>query len=253
MEYTVKELADLAGVSGRTLRYYDQIGLLKPLKVSPAGYRLYGPAQVNLLQQILFYRQRGVELGRIKEILYGENFDTLQALQEHLDALFVEKRRLEGMIATVEETIAEMKGEYQMNDYEKFRCFKEEMVRNNEKQYGAEIREKYGDEAVDESNRRMMNMTEEEYENFESLSETILEKLEQAVSAGESAESQAAREIARLHRQWLLMTWGEKQYSRETHRGLADLYTADERFAGFYDKKIKGCAVFLREAVKRWI
>ncbi len=82
--YQVKELADLAGVSARTLRYYDSIGLLKPACVNEAGYRLYGEREVDLLQQILFYRERGMDLKEIRDILYTENFDILGALREHL-------------------------------------------------------------------------------------------------------------------------------------------------------------------------
>ena len=85
--YQVKELADLAGVSARTLRYYDSIGLLKPACVSEAGYRLYGEREVDLLQQILFYRERGMDLKEIRDILYTENFDILGALREHLREL----------------------------------------------------------------------------------------------------------------------------------------------------------------------
>lgn len=66
MGYTVQELARLAGISPRTIRYYDEIGLLKPARFSTSGYRLYGQAEVDRLQQILFYRELGVELKAIK-------------------------------------------------------------------------------------------------------------------------------------------------------------------------------------------
>lgn len=81
--YTVHELGELAGVSARTIRYYDQIGLLKPAKLNPSGYRIYGPAEVDRLQQILFYRELGVSLKKIKEILNSPGFDRERALREH--------------------------------------------------------------------------------------------------------------------------------------------------------------------------
>lgn len=84
MEYSIKQLAQLAGVSARTLRYYDEIGLLKPLYVNEAGYRFYGEMQLNLLQQILFYRERGLPLQQIAAVLYDGQFDILAALEDHL-------------------------------------------------------------------------------------------------------------------------------------------------------------------------
>ena len=83
MEYGIRELSEMAGVSARTLRYYDEIGLLKPLYVSDAGYRFYGETEVAMLQQILFYRERGFGLKQIRQILYREDFDIRNALEEH--------------------------------------------------------------------------------------------------------------------------------------------------------------------------
>lgn len=81
MEYTVQKLSKLAGISTRTLRYYDEIGLLKPLKINSSGYRIYGQNEVNKLQQILFYRELGINLENIKNIINSPNFDSLSALK----------------------------------------------------------------------------------------------------------------------------------------------------------------------------
>lgn len=83
MEYTVKQLAKIAGVSPRTLRYYDEIGLLKPARINSSGYRIYEKEQVDLLQQILFYRELGVSLDKIKDIIYSPDFNEIEALKEH--------------------------------------------------------------------------------------------------------------------------------------------------------------------------
>lgn len=83
MQYTVKQLGDLAGVSARTLRYYDEIDLLKPADVTEAGYRLYGPDEVDRLQQILFYREMGMGLDQIKQIMNDPHFDLKEALLSH--------------------------------------------------------------------------------------------------------------------------------------------------------------------------
>lgn len=116
MEYTVNELAQLSGVSGRTLRYYDSIDLLKPARIARNGYRIYGQEQVDRLQQILFYRALEVPLEEIKQMLDDRHFDRYTALQQHLQVLTEKKTRLEGLIATIEKTIRAMEGEYPMKE-----------------------------------------------------------------------------------------------------------------------------------------
>ena len=87
MEYTVSKLAKLSGVSSRTLRYYDEIGLLKPDRVMPNGYRIYGQEQVNLLQQILFYKELGFGLDDIKDIINSDEYSVEESLVNHLTHL----------------------------------------------------------------------------------------------------------------------------------------------------------------------
>ena len=98
MEYSIQELSRLSGVTTRTLRWYDQIGLLKPSRVAESGYRYYGKAEVDRLQDILYYRALGVELVRIKECLDNPSFDRLAALRSHLAALEGERERLEAAV-----------------------------------------------------------------------------------------------------------------------------------------------------------
>lgn len=108
MEYTVQKLAQLAGISSRTLRYYDEIGILKPARTA-SGYRVYGPAEIDRLQQILFYRELGVELAGIKQILDSPSFDRVKALKEHRQKLLVRRAQLDQLIANVEKSIAQRK------------------------------------------------------------------------------------------------------------------------------------------------
>ena len=102
MEYTVKQLGDLAGVSGRTLRYYDQIDLLKPTMVNESGYRIYGPREVDRLQQILFYRELGVDLSTIKDLLDSPDFNERDALREHHKQLLEKRKQLDLLLRNVE-------------------------------------------------------------------------------------------------------------------------------------------------------
>ncbi|MDO4273898.1 MAG: MerR family transcriptional regulator [Eubacteriales bacterium] len=250
MKYSIRELSELAGVSARTLRYYDQIGLLKPLYTNEAGYRYYGEKEVALLQQILFYRARGFDLKRIQQIVYHHNFDIMQALEEHLLELEEQRLHTEALIQTVKQTILSMKGEFIMSDKEKFDVFKEKAVKENEDKYGAEVREKYGSGQMDASNQKLLDMSEKEWEQFKSMENEIYESLKAGVLAGIKPDSEEAGRIVALHKKWLSMTW--KQYSPASHKGVAAMYTADDRFTQYYDKEVSGCAKLLQQAVECW-
>ena len=246
--YSIKELSDMAGVSARTLRWYDRIGLLQPAFVNDAGYRFYGEREVDLLQQILFYRERGVELKKIRSIIYEEGFDIMAAMEEHLYELEEQKARIDGLIRLVRRSIISMKGEDRMNDSEKFMAFKENVVKKHEEKYGAEARAKYGDKGVDDAQQKVLDMSEEDYERFVNLGEEILRRLEDAVQNGISPESEEAGRIVALHKEWLGMTW--KKYTEEAHKAVANMYISDERFKMHYDREVSGCAEFLEKAVR---
>jgi len=251
MEYSIHALSQLAGVSTRTLRYYDEIGILKPSKVTEAGYRCYAQKEVDLLQQILFFRERGFALKTIQQILYDKEFDMLKAMEEHLAALEEQKAATEAMITTVKKTIRHMKGECDMSDKEKFQTLKHKMVSENEIKYGKEAREKYGSEQVEAANRRMMNLSEAQFLRWQELDKEILQKLEACVKAGTAADSSEAGLIAKLHQEWLMLS--VPKYSVQMHRGIAAMYLADERFTAYYDRNVKGCAQLLHDAVQTWI
>jgi DNA-binding transcriptional MerR regulator len=246
MEYTIQKLASLAGVSTRTLRYYDEIGILKPARINSSGYRIYGQEEVNRLQQILFYRELGVGLDSIKEIVTVPTFDGARALREHREKLLEKREQLDLLITNVDKTIALTEGRITMSNKEKFEGFKKKMVEDNEKKYGKEIRDKYGKESVEASNAKVMNMTEEQYQEVTALAEQIHTTLAEAFKTGDPA-GELAQKAADLHKQWLTYYW--KDYSKEAHAGLAQMYVDDERFTAYYDKEQPGTAVFLRDAI----
>ena len=251
MEYSIKELSRLSGVTTRTLRWYDKIGLLKPSRIAESGYRYYGSAEVDRLQDILYYRALGVELAQIRECLDDPSFDRLSTLRNHLAALESQRESLEMLIRSVKDTIrAEERNEI-MKDEKKFEAFKKRAVEQNELTYGKELREKYGDEEIDLANATVMGLTQEQYKNWTELGKDIMKKLEYAVKTGVSPESESGKEISDLHRQWLTTTGNS--YDSKKHRGIAELYVADERFTAYYDKNVPGCARFLRDAVVYWV
>lgn len=246
MEYTVKKLGRMAGISTRTLRYYDEIGILKPARINSSGYRIYGEAEVNMLQQILFYRELGVSLKSIKDIVTSPSFDSTKVLREHHEKLLEKRKQLDALIANVEKTIAASEGRIIMSDTEKFEGFKQKMIDENELKYGKEVREKYGNEQVDMSNKKIKNMTEEQYKEVQKLNNDIIKTLKEAFKTGNPG-GEAAQKAVDLHRRWLSFFWNS--YSKEAHAGLANMYAEDKRFTEYYDKEQPGMAAFFRDAI----
>lgn len=109
---TVKEIAEITGISARTLHYYDEIGLLKPTAKSEAGYRLYDDKALETLQQILFFREFDIPLKEIKSIITSPDFDRNQILQMQRKMLVAKKERMERLIASIDDIL---KGENKMD------------------------------------------------------------------------------------------------------------------------------------------
>jgi DNA-binding transcriptional MerR regulator len=246
MDYTINKLSRIAGVSARTLRYYDSINLLKPLKVNESGYRIYGQQQVDMLQQILFYRELGFELSKIKDVIHAPSFEKLGALENHLTMLKERQNEIEALINNVEKSISAEKGDINMKDEEKFEGFKKEMIEENENKYGTEAREKYGNDAVDKSNAKLMGLSKADYDRMEDTNRRFMETLKAAFEVGDPA-GKLAQEACELHKQWLMFFW--ESYSKEAHKGIAQMYVADERFAANYEKIAPRCTAFLRDAI----
>lgn len=247
-QYTVNELAVMSGVSIRTLHYYDQIGLLCPARIAENGYRIYGEKEVNQLQQILFYREIKVPLKEIKAILSKPDYNKEKELEKQLEHLLQQKGQLELLIHNVRKTIRTLKGETSMSDMEKFEGFKQKFINDNEKHYGTEIREKYGDALIDASNAKLKGMRQEQWQKAQELSEQINETLKEAFEQGNPA-SETAQRACDLHRQWLCMFWKNGTYSKEAHKTLVKGYVADKRFTAYYDKIAPGCTEFFRDAI----
>lgn len=246
MEYTVQKLASMAGISTRTLRYYDEIGILKPTRINSSGYRIYGQREVDRLQQIMFYRELGISLESIKNLITAPSFDEANALREHREKLLEKRSQLDLLIANLDKTIASKEGRIIMTDKEKFEGFKQKMIDENEQKYGKEIREKYGDETVERSNQKVKNMTQEQYAAVTELGNQVTATLAEAFKTGDPA-GELAQKAADLHKQWLTFFWNE--YTKEAHAGVAQMYVDDPRFTAYYDEKQPGTAAFLRDAV----
>jgi len=246
VEYSSNKLSKISGASARTLRYYDEIGLLKPIRVASSGYRIYGQDEVDRLQQILFYRELDFSLGSIKELLSMPDFDREKAFLSHLDELNKKRERLDALIGNVAKSIAALKGEIIMSDTEKFEGFKQSLIDENEQKYGSEVREKYGNQTIDESTAKIKGLTQAQYDESVRLNAEIETTLKGALETDDPA-GELAQKACDLHRQWLCVMY--PNYSKEYHKGLAEMYVADERFSAHYDKIAPGCAEFLRDAI----
>ena len=245
MHYTIKQLAELSGVSTRTLRHYDALGLLKPSHYTEVGYRLYGEAEVNRLQKILFYKELDVPLQEIEKLL-EESQQDVDRLETHLLALQQKHYRLRVVIETLTRTIEEKKGGRKMSHSEKFQGFKESWIAENEQTYGKEVREEYGDEVVDASNAKIIGLTEEKFLEMKQTEQQFLEALLQALDENDVV-GEHAKEAVKLHKKWLCYSW--PSYSTQAHQGLAEMYVADLRFTEYYDKHRAGATQFLRDAI----
>lgn len=250
MKYSISQLSKLAGVSSRTLRYYEEIGLLLPREKGDNGYRYYYSRQVDRLQQIMFYRSFDMELDDIKNILNSDDFNQVTALESHLVKLENQKAKINRLIDSVNKTIMSLKGETTMSDKEKFAAFKQNIVNENEKKYGEEIRKKYGDKTVDDTNKKILDMSQESWNSLEELNERLNKTLKAAVEEGNPA-SETAQKACALHKEWLGHYWNF--YSKEAHLNLCLMYTQDERFKEYYEKIAPGCADFLYEAMKIYL
>ena len=249
--YTVGSLAKLAGVTVRALHHYEDEGLLHPERTS-SGYRRYGAADVERLQQILLLRSCGLSLGDIRAALDNGDFDFHAVLIDHLATLRARQKELETLVGTVEKTIASLEGRCTMTDEERFEGMKARAIAENEERYGAEVRQAYGDAAMDAANERMVGMSQEEWSDAKALEAAILEQLTAAKATG-NPTGEAARKLCAMHARWLQMHWGEGAYSPAAHAALGEGYVADPRFTAYYDEAAgEGATAFLRDALIAW-
>ncbi|WP_071131032.1 MerR family transcriptional regulator [Enterococcus timonensis] len=246
MEYTTDKLAQLSGVSSRTLRYYDQLGLLKPKRIASNGYRIYGQKEVDLLQQILFYKRLNLPLEKIKEAIYAPDFNFSSALNAHKATLLAQQEEIARLLLTIDDTLAYHKGEKKMQDNEKFAALKAEKLAENEEKFGQEIRNKYGKETIEKSNEKFHNLSQADVEKMTALEETLWEQLEQ-VAKTVDYHGAAAKLAYQAHRDWLKFSW--PTYTIEAHRGLVEMYLSDERFKKYYDQHGENFAQILHNVV----
>ena len=233
--YPIGEVARLSGVTERTLRHYESKGLLVPAR-RENGYRAYAPADL-------------AGLDAIRRTLDGSEADVRAALAAQIDALLARRGQIDSLIANARAALAEEEGGVQMGDKARFEALRRAAIEENERTYGAEVRERYGDEAMDASNVALEAMDEDEWQDLEALGKAILKQLACAMATGDPKGTESAK-LARMHAAWIRGYWGEGRYTPEAHRMLVRSHVEDARFRAYYDDRLgEGATAFLVEAV----
>jgi DNA-binding transcriptional MerR regulator len=245
MDWSIQQIARLAGTSSRTLRHYDDIGLLPPSRIGSNGYRYYDQDALTRLQRVLLLRDLGLGLPAIAEVLEHEPH-TASALHRHLDWLRKEQERLTKQISSVETTILKLEGGEQLMAEEILDGF-------DHTQYEAEVTERWGADAYRNSDRWYRSLTKEQRQGWLDAQLRIAEDYGRAATDGLAADSDEVQAITQRHFEWLSGIPGTPGYpqgpSKQYFTGLGELYVADERFGANYDKHGEGAALLVRDAM----
>ncbi len=242
--YTVSQLARMAGVSVRTLHYYDHLGLLQPARRTEAGYRLYGESELLRLQQILLYRELELPLSDIRDILDAPGFEPVQALRQHRQVLQARAERLTRLLKTIDRTIQRLaEDDTMMTDEELYEGLNKEQIAR----YQREARQMYDPAVVAESEQRVRNMSKAEWHAVKAEGDEVTRGL--AALADRSPGDPQVQALVARHYAWLEHFW---HASGEQYRALGQGYASQPEFRAFYDKYRPGLADFLAQAMAHY-
>ncbi len=243
MDWSIHEIATLAGTTSRTLRHYDEIGLLAPSRVGANGYRFYGPGALVRLQRILLLRGLGLGLPAIAEVLANER-DEAQALRGHLGWLRQEQERLSRQIASVQQTIHNLEGGKQLMAENMFDGF-------DNAQHKDEVERRWGGQAYAAGDAWWRSMSAAEKGDWQQRQKKLAGDWADAAARGANPGGAEAQALARRHVEWLRAMPGTPGGTDGPPRayllGLAEMYVTDERFAANYGGAAG--AAFVRDAL----
>lgn len=248
-DWSIQEIARLAGTTSRTLRHYDDIGLLRPSRIASNGYRHYDASALVRLQRILLLRELGLGLPQIAEVLVRERAEA-SALETHLALLREEQTRLARQIAAVESTIDTLRGGEELMAENMFDGF-------DHTQYKEEVEERWGKKTYADSDSWWRGMTDAERAEWQQRVSDLGRDWIAAAESGIDPASDDAQGIARRHVEWLTSVPGTpaavpggdvKGYVI----GLGEMYVADPRFGANYATSDGGSrgAEFVRDALR---
>lgn len=241
MPYTVHQLAKIAGVTPRTLRYYDRVGLLSPAGHGKNGYRYYGEKEMVRLQQILFFRELEFPLDDIRRMMSRPDFDVIAALGDQKKLMQLKRARIDGLLNSLDRTIMSMKDDTKMGGEELYDAFKDDDV----KQYQDEVKQRWGDgEAYKQSMKKVGKMTKAEMDKLKEDGKKFTQTLADAMD--KDVASDEVQTLIAKHHEGINFFY---ECKTEMYRGLGQMYVDDPRFTAYYDKFRPGLAHFVRDAI----
>lgn len=249
--WSTHEVVAATGLTSRTLRHYDRIGLLAPTEVGAGGLRLYDQDALLRLQRILLLRETGMPLAEIAVVVHdvvaaapAEHHRQISALRAQRERLLADRERLDVQIATVDRTVEALQKGHEMTPETLFDGF-------NHEQYDAEVRQRWGDEAADRSNAWWNGLGEDGQRDFRDELEDLNAAWDRAIAAGVDPLSETAQEQARRHVEWLGRAMPQP-LSRELVQGIVQMYVDDERFAQNYNRVSASGPQLVRDAVHHY-
>ncbi|MBP6945539.1 MerR family transcriptional regulator [Patescibacteria group bacterium] len=244
MSYTVHHLAKLASISVRTLHYYDEIGLLTPSSIAKNGYRHYEDKELVRLQQILFFRELDFPLEEIKQMLDRPTFHIIEALRDQKKLMQLKRKRMDGLIQSIEKTIMTMQTNTPLQDEELYNAFKDDDV----KQYQNEVKQRWGNtDAYKQSMARVSKMTKQDMEKMKADGKAFTQKLADAMD-----KTPGHPEVQALMTEHYKGIQFFYECPLTMYRNLGQMYVDDPRFTAYYDKFRPGLAVFVRDAIAHY-
>jgi MerR family transcriptional regulator, thiopeptide resistance regulator len=240
LRWSTAEVARMAGISSRTLRHYDRVGLLPPADTGPGGLRRYGRPELLRLQHVLLLRELGLGLDAIAGVLDGAT-DEVDALRRHHERLVGEADRLLRLADTVEKTIIERTGGTTMEAEELFAGFRNDP-------HAAEARERWGEQAV-ETQRRAAEWDGATAARIRDEGEAVHRRLADALRAGTPTDAPAVQDLVAEHHAWVSRFWTP---DAAAYTGLGRLYVDDERFTATIDAHEPGLAAYLCDAMAEY-
>lgn len=245
MAYTVAKLAQISGVSVRTLHWYDEVGLLKPAYYGSNGYRYYEEAQLLVLQQILFFRELGFELKQIRRILGRSDFDKMVALGSHRQVLQKKIEKTRKLIKTIDKTIEHLKGTKKMKEKEMFFGFSKEQ----QAEYERQIIERFGDKGkahTEESKRNVKNWSKADWEDSGKEFDAICKELTVLLQKKYESHSKEVLSVIGRHYKWLKRFWTP---TKESYAGHGQ-FIRDSDLRKAYESYHSRLPEFIAEAIQ---
>ncbi|UFU06396.1 MerR family transcriptional regulator [Ruania halotolerans] len=247
-EWSMHEITRTTGTTSRTLRHYDQIGLLPPSRIGANGYRYYDTDALVRLQRILLLRELGLGLAAVRDVLDGDRSET-DALRLHLELLELERSQLDRRIASVRTTLTKREGGEQLMATEMFDGF-------DHTQYKDEVTERWGREAWKSSDAWWRSLSAAQKAQFQAEQQQIAADFIAAHENGLDPADEQVRAIAERHHRWLSSP--VSPVTKGYYLGLADMYVADPRFGANYERDggaqadDRSGAEYVREAMRAY-